>query len=144
VLALHPDWTPDQVKGALMVTAVRPAGITDWSIGVGEADAAAAAALDSPPAANAALDAFVGNDPVHGLGFDAPAWLAAATADASWANASWSDASWADASWSDASWSDASWADASWADASWADGADVDGVGPVPLATPADRAVLTG
>ena len=148
ILALHPDWTPDQVKGALMVTARRPDGISDWSIGVGEANAAAAAALDSPPVANAALDAFVGNDPVHGLGFDAPAWLAAATADASWAaaswsDASWSDASWSDASWSDASWSDASWSDASWADASWADGADVDGVGPVPLATPSDRAALT-
>ncbi len=141
LLAVHPDWTPDQVKGALMVTAQQSTGITNWAIGVGEVNASAAAARTSAPNANAALDRFLGNDPVKGLIFNAPSWLNVAKAsaswadaswaDASWADASWAEASWADASWTDASWADASWADASWADASWADAADVDGVGPV-------------
>jgi subtilisin family serine protease len=151
LLALHPNWTPDQVKGALMLTAKESARITNWAIGVGEANANDAAAVTAPPNPNAALNAFLTNDPANGLVFDAPAWVAAVTADASWsdaswsdaswsdaswANASWAEASWSDASWADASWADASWADASWADASWADGADSDGMGPVALVDP--------
>jgi len=146
LLALHPDWTPDQVKGALMLTANQSVGITNLAIGVGEVNANDAAAVDAPPNPNAALEQFLTNDPANGLVFNAPAWIAAATVDASWSDASWSDASWgaaswaaaswADASWTDASWADASWADASWADASWADGADGDGMGPVALVDP--------
>ena len=152
LLALHPGWTPDQVKGALMLTARQSSAITNWAIGVGEVNAGAAAALTSPPNPNAALDRFIGNDPAKGLTFNAPSWLSVAKAsaswadaswaDASWADASWAEASWADASWTDASWADASWADASWADASWADAADVDGVGPVATLDQANLATL--
>ena len=99
LLALHPDWTPDQVKGALMLTAKQSARITNWAIGVGEVYVNDAAAVTTPPNPNAALDAFLTNDPANGLVFDAPAWVAAVTADASWSDASWSDASWSDASW---------------------------------------------
>jgi serine protease AprX len=119
LLALHPDWTPDQVKGALMVSA---RALNDPSLtgGVGEVDAAAAAAVDSPPNPNGGLDAFVTTDPVTGQSaFSAASWAEAVASGASWAEASWAEASWADASWSSASWSSASWADASWADASW-------------------------
>lgn len=106
ILALHPDWSPDQVKGALMVAARPAPGLTNWEIGVGEVRAARAASVDSPPNPNAGLDQFVAADPVDGLAFDAPSWVNAVTSDASWSDASWSDASWSDASWSDASWSD--------------------------------------
>ena len=105
LLALHPDWTPDQVKGALMLTAKQSTGIDSWAIGVGEVDAGAAAALGTPPNPNAALDAFIASDPAAGLAFDATSWVSAVRSDASWSDASWSDASWSDASWSDASWS---------------------------------------
>ncbi len=150
LLALHPSWTPDQVKGALMLTARQSSGITNYAIGVGEVDAVDAAALTDPPNPNAALDGFLANDSSSGIQFDSTAWLSAVAAnaswsdaswsDASWADASWADASWADASWSDASWADASWADASWADASWADAADSDGMGPVALFDPSTDA----
>ncbi len=146
LLALHPEWTPDQVKGALMLTAKQSTGITNWAIGVGEVNVFGASSLSSAPNPNAALGAFLRSDSTGGLVFDAPSWTKVAKADASWADASWADASWADASWSeaswadaswtDASWADASWAEASWADASWADGADSDGAGPVPLVDP--------
>ena len=121
ILALHPDWSPDQVKGALMVAAKPAPSLSNWEIGVGEVRAAKAAGEVSPPNPNAGLDQFVGADPVNGLRFDAPSWVNTVTSDASWSDASWSDASWSDASWSDASWSDASWSDASWSDASWSD-----------------------
>jgi serine protease AprX len=119
LLALHPDWTPDQVKGALMLSA---RSLTDPHLtgGVGELDAAAAAAVDNPPNPNQSLDAFVTSDPVTGQpAFSSASWAEAVASDASWAEASWADASWADASWNEASWADASWNEASWAVASW-------------------------
>jgi serine protease AprX len=117
LLAQHPGWTPGEVKGALMATATPVAG--GLQAGVGEVDAAAAAALAAPPSADAALDAFVHADAAGEAVFDGDAWLAA-VADASWASASWASASWASASWASASWASASWASASWASASWA------------------------
>ena len=124
----HPDWTPDDVKGALMVTA-RPAQLADrYSLGAGLIDARAAIRVTRPPNPNRALLRFLIDDPAGGPVpvFDAASWDSASRSDASWDSASWADASWADASradvsWADASWADASWADASWTDASWAD-----------------------
>jgi serine protease AprX len=122
ILARHPNWTPDQVKGALMLTA-RPVPLaTPGSVGVGQLSAARAALLwTTPPNGNPEMQRFVTSSSSGGLSFDSASWAALVASDASWADASWADASWADASWSTASWADASWADASWADASWAD-----------------------
>jgi subtilisin family serine protease len=157
ILARHPGWTPDQVKGALMLTARSLPSAIPGSLGVGGVNAYRAAMLSSAPNPNLALRKFVASD----LRFDSASWLSTVQANASWADASWADASWAtaswsaaswadaswadaswaDASWADASWADASWADASWADASWADGAD-DGVGTQPPATSTAVAAL--
>jgi serine protease AprX len=124
LLALHPSWTPDQVKGALMLTAKSLPYAAPLSAGVGEVNAAAAVDLGSPPNPNLALNSFVVSaSGGSGKTFDAASWANAAKADASWANASWADASWASASWSNASWASASWSNASWASASWADAA---------------------
>jgi hypothetical protein len=122
LLALHPDWTPDQVKGALMLTARTLPNAAPLSAGVGEVSVAAAVLVANPPNPNLALNSFLVSDPAGGSGriFDAASWANAAQASASWANASWADASWASASWSSASWASASWASASWASASWA------------------------
>jgi serine protease AprX len=151
ILARHPGWTPDQVKGALMLTARPLSSATPGSLGVGGINAYKAATLNYAPNPNLALRKFVTSSGSGSeLRFDAASWLSAISANASWADASWADASWADASWSAASWADASWADASWADASWADaswadaswadsakedGADGDGDGSQPALT---------
>jgi serine protease AprX len=112
LLALHPTWTPDQVKGALMVSATRTsAGV---ALGVGELNALGAAGIQSPPNPNLSLLRFVG-----GAAFDASAWAAATRIQPAWDAASWSSASWTSASWSSASWSSASWSSASWSSASW-------------------------
>jgi serine protease AprX len=121
LLAQHPDWTPDQVKGALMVS-VASLDDPNFTGGVGEVDAGAAASVTDPPNPNEGLDAFIAADPVTGqLVFDSASWTATVEADASWTAASWSSASWARASWARASWSSASWSSASWARAAWAD-----------------------
>jgi len=122
LLALHPGWTPDQVKGALMVSAARTnAGL---ALGVGELDAFKAANVQTPPNPNLSLLRFVANGTFDSAGWtasvrNAPAWNAASWSSASWSSASWSSASWSSASWSSASWSSASWSSASWSSASW-------------------------
>jgi serine protease AprX len=120
LLALHPTWTPDQVKGALMLTAA-PTAASGYALGVGEVDAATALAVDNPPNPNAALAAFLVPDPAGGPTpvFDGPSWVAAAKADPAWSAASWGTASWGTASWGTASWGTASWGTAYWASASW-------------------------
>ena len=119
----HPSWTPDQVKGALMLTATHAPNARLGSLGVGEVDGDSANKLTTtPPNPNLALRQFVTADPAGGsaLVFDVASWANTASANASWANASWANASWANASWANASWANASWANASWANASWA------------------------
>ena len=123
LLALHPSWTPDQVKGALMSSAKALPSATPGSAGVGELKLDAAALITAPPNPNLALDSFLSPDPLGSSTpvFDAASWAEAARANAAWDSASWAEASWSAASWAEASWSDASWATASWAEASWAE-----------------------
>jgi serine protease AprX len=136
VLALNPRLSPDEVKGALLLSARSLHRAHTMAGGVGEVYANGAAAVSSPPNPNRALDTFLIPDPIGpGVVFDDAAWVEAILAspvwdsvswldgwaDASWSLVSWSDVSWSDVSWLDVSWSDVSWADVSWSDVSWAD-----------------------
>jgi len=123
ILARHPAFTPDQVKGALMLKARFIPEAPPGSAGVGELNAQRAADVTLPPNPNLGLNRFVVPDPAGGKTpvFAAASWTDAAKSDASWDSASWSDASWSDASWDAASWSDVTWSDVSWTDVSWTD-----------------------
>jgi serine protease AprX len=132
VLAKHPEFTPDQVKGALMVSTKDVDGAALGSVGVGEIQMGKAALQNRPPNPNKALNQYVKSDLLTGeKSFDAVSWLDAAKSDVSWDSVSWADVSWADAAWNTVSWADVSWAsvswadnvlaDVSWADVSWAD-----------------------
>jgi serine protease AprX len=114
LLALHPDWTPGQVKGALMLTAAQSTRAIPFSLGVGLVDGKAALAVSTPPDANAALAPFVVPDPAGSSVFDAAAWQATVQGSASWGTASWGTASWGTASWGTASWGTTYWSSASW------------------------------
>ena len=116
ILARHPDWGPDQVKGALMLTSNYLGNVGSQAAGVGEIDAAFAASLDfTPPDPNENLNTFVTTDPATGAkAFDQASWSSTVASDASWTSASWSSASWSSASWNSASWTSASWNSASW------------------------------
>jgi serine protease AprX len=118
VLGFHPNWTPDLVMGAHLLTAQPTAA--GMALGVGELNAKAATQVASPPNPNLALNDFVESDGAGGLVFDSASWASTATANASWNQASWNQASWSSASWASASWNSASWAQASWSSASWA------------------------
>jgi serine protease AprX len=125
VLARRPNLTPDQVKGALMLTARHVGDADPGQAGVGEINAERAATVGYIPNPNAALNRFLirtssgsGSDVTT---FDAASWESTARASVSWDSVSWSDASWQSASWQSVSWSDASWQSASWTDVSWSD-----------------------
>jgi serine protease AprX len=121
ILARRPDWTPDQVKGALMATARHVGEAAPGQAGVGEINADRAASLRSVPNPNAALNKYLLKPSSGSPSFDAASWQSAAQANVSWDSVSWSDASWNSASWNSASWQSVSWSDASWNSASWTD-----------------------
>ena len=115
ILARHPGWTPDQVKGALMLTSNYLGSVSGFAGGVGEIDGAVASTMDGPPNPNEGLYQFVSTDPVSGRpAFNAASWANYLSTGASWAQASWGEASWGEASWNAASWGEASWNAASW------------------------------
>jgi serine protease AprX len=119
ILARHPGWTPDQVKGALMLTA-RYLPNAGWAAGVGEVDAAAASAVAAPPNPNENLNTFVVSDPATGAPtFDDTTWAATVSSNANWSSANWSSANWSSANWSSANWSSANWGSANWGSANW-------------------------
>jgi serine protease AprX len=121
LLGAHPNWTPDQVKGALMLGASALPKATQFSGGVGELNLKTSLNLKTdPPNPNLALNAFLIPDPRGGAVpvFDGGSWLSAAT-NAAWTNAAWTNASWGSASWGSASWGSAAWSSASWGSASW-------------------------
>jgi serine protease AprX len=125
MLGVHPTWSPDQVKGELMRSAVALDAAAPASLGVGEVNLYRAIrspiVFSDPPNPNLGLEQFLTVAPVRSRlpVFDVRRWIDVASADASWNSASWSSASWSSASWSSASWSSASWTSASWASASW-------------------------
>jgi serine protease AprX len=122
LLGMHPDWTPDQVKGELMRSATPLDRAVPLSDGVGEVNIQKAVGdKGTPPNPNAALNTFLAPDPDGGPYpvFDSASWLKVAQANASWNTASWADASWNTASWSSASWHSASWNTDSFLSASW-------------------------
>jgi serine protease AprX len=124
ILAKHPTWTPDQVKGALMLRArfVPEEGL-GGAAGVGEVNASRSADVTNPPNPNAALNRYLVADP-KGSGtpvFDSVSWTDVARANVFWDSVSWADVTWSDASWSSVSWADVTWSDVSWADVTWSD-----------------------
>jgi hypothetical protein len=127
ILTKHPEFTPDQVKGALLLSAKPVDDAAPGSVGVGKLQAGKATSINTPPNPNLGLDKFLKTDPLGGSVpvFDAVSWHSAAASDVSWNSVSWNSVSWHDASfdavsWSSVSWSSVSWHDVSWNDVSWA------------------------
>jgi subtilisin family serine protease len=113
ILARNPGFSPDQVKGALMVTA-RHLPAHDPGAGVGEIDLAAAAKVASPPNPNENLYAFVVNG-----SFDATAWSAHVRSQANWTQANWTAANWTVSNWVSSNWVSSNWVASNWVSANW-------------------------
>jgi serine protease AprX len=125
ILARHPSFTPDQVKGALMATARRIPGASRLEQGRGEVNAVRAVAIGAPPNPNSGLNAFVVADASGGSvpAFDASAWYDALRSDSAWDSSAWNDSAWNDSAWNDSAWLDSAWNDSAWLDSAWLDSA---------------------
>ncbi|HSL64658.1 MAG TPA: S8 family serine peptidase [Gaiellaceae bacterium] len=122
LLAVRPWWTPDQVKGALMLRA-RPLAGQGTRAGVGEVDLYGSVYTSSPGNPNANLYQFVGTDSSGSPRFDGEAWAASVSSSSTWSTAAWSEAAWSEAAWSEAAWAEAAWSEAAWSEAAWAEAA---------------------
>lgn len=121
ILARHPNFTPDQVKGALMMTA-RPTPVAaPMSTGVGALAADKAVEVNNPPNPNLALSQYVGPDPAGGSVpvFDEATWTTDALSNPMWDAATWTTATWTTATWTTATWATATWTTATWVSATW-------------------------
>ena len=121
LLAAHPEWTPDQVKGALMLTAEPLARARPRSAGVGALSAARAAAAVDPPNPNLALQRFLVPDPSGGSTpvFDAAGWTTVAQSDPAWASVAWGSVAWGSAAWSSVAWGSVAWGSVAWGSVAW-------------------------
>jgi serine protease AprX len=121
LLAAHPGWSPDQVKGALMLSAEALPSAPLRSVGVGAVNVARAAAVVDPPNPNLALGEFLVPDPAGGPTqvFDFDSWTTAVESDAAWGSAAWGSAAWGSAAWGSAAWGSAAWGSAAWGSAAW-------------------------
>jgi serine protease AprX len=121
LLAVHPGWTPDQVKGALMLTAEPLPRTKARSVGVGALDAAKAVAVDHPPNPNLALNGFLIVDPTGGSPavFDSDRWTSAVQTDPAWASVAWGSVAWGSAAWSSVAWGSVAWGSVAWGSVAW-------------------------
>ncbi len=121
ILAAHPAYTPDQVKGALMASSLATSA-QPFSLGIGEIDAIGAIGVTDPPNPNAALEQFLTTDASGATVFDADAWMGTAQIDPNWASAnrsSWCSSNWSSSNWSSSSWSSSNWSSSSWSSSNW-------------------------
>jgi serine protease AprX len=117
LLAAHPSWTPDQVKGALMLTAEPLPLAKERSVGVGAVRVAAAAQVADPPNPNAALAPFVDTDPTPV--FNADRWTSAVEANPAWSSVAWGSVAWGSAAWSSVAWGSVAWGSVAWGSVAW-------------------------
>ncbi|HEY5473759.1 MAG TPA: S8 family serine peptidase, partial [Candidatus Limnocylindrales bacterium] len=129
LLALHPELTPDQVKGALMLGSEQTPAATAGSLGAGELNVARSASLlgGTLPNPNAALNSFLAyNWSVSPIPyFDGDKWTTTISANSSWDSASWEAKWWTSASqeakwWTSVAWETKWWTSVSTIDSAWA------------------------
>jgi serine protease AprX len=117
LLAAHPSWTPDQVKGALMASTTILGG---GGTGAGEVNAVAASGLAAPPNPNQGLEAFVRSDPETGQAvFDPRAWATTVKASSAWTSSAWTSSAWTSSAWTSSAWTSSAWTSSAWTSSAW-------------------------
>jgi serine protease AprX len=134
------NWTPDQVKAALIAggrpIAFEPAtaqgaglvdvaNAADASPGSAQQTWESASGRGSIEGSRGSMHSTIGGDTVRGdrdawgRQFDSNGWASASWSGSSWSGSSWSGSSWSGSSWSGSSWSGSSWSGSSWSGSSW-------------------------
>lgn len=107
------SWKPDQVKGALMLT-TNYLSSQGLSLGVGEINGEAAAAVSNPPNPNENLYQFVSSNE-----FDAAAWAAHVSANSNWTASNWTASNWTASNWTASNWTASNWTASNWVSSNW-------------------------
>jgi serine protease AprX len=119
ILAKHPTWTPDQVKGALMLGASRLANDSQHAGGVGEVNIARSVSLAAAPNPNARLDSYLTTDSSGNTVFDGTKWEYALKGATDWSTTDWSTTDWSTTDWSTTDWSTTDWSATDWSATDW-------------------------
>jgi hypothetical protein len=114
ILARNPSFTPDEVKGALMVSASALSREPSFAAGVGELNLAAAVSVSAPPNPNENLYAFV-SDGV----FNADAWATHVSTSSNWTASNWTASNWTAANWTVSNWTASNWVASNWVSSNW-------------------------
>jgi serine protease AprX len=131
VFQWHPDWSPDNVKWAL----IAKKGAHPRNSNIGALSLSSSYNISgSPNRANQGVPALVcapGAKCVTGSTvastWDSSSWSSSSWSSSSWSSSSWSSSSWAAyADWTSSSWSSSSWSSSSWSSTSWSGAADDD------------------
>ena len=113
LLARNSGWSPDQVKGALMLTTSYNPSF-GLQMGVGEINAAAAAGVSNPPNPNENLYKFVSSNE-----FDSAAWAAYVSTNANWTASNWTASNWTASNWVSSNWTASNWTASNWVSSNW-------------------------
>jgi serine protease AprX len=144
-LSKYPKATPDQVKYALMQSAVAPDSVKQLYTGLGVPDVGkalgfrpanlvglpyqqaptGATGLGSLEAARGSAHVssndvvLNGEQDIFGQAWNAPSWAAASAAGSAWTGGTYNGHSWTGSSWSGHSWTGMTWDGHSWTDNDW-------------------------
>jgi serine protease AprX len=125
VLQLHPDWSPDAVKYALVSQSrsLKEGALTSLFLG-------SVVNLKAPTGlANQGLSSLVclpgasclteSSGSTIASTWDSSSWTSSSWTSSSWTSSSWTSSSWTSSSWTSSSWTSSSWTSSSWTSSSW-------------------------
>ena len=146
LIQARPELTPDQVKAALMKTAIKIPSELAMAQGSGRVQLAAAMTADPGPAVqqtsvatglgsieasrggrnvqvdcrnDGTIDVIVGEIDVRCEPWTGSSWTGSSWTGSSWTGSSWTGSSWTGSSWTGSSWTGSSWTGSSWTGGSW-------------------------
>ena len=144
VVAAHPDWTPDQVKHALVSTAEPVASGTAFGQGAGRAQLARALAAAPGPTSwqtgtatgLGSIEASRGGSHVEVVcpGASTPtllvgevdarceAWTGSKWTGSKWTGSKWTGSKWTGSKWTGSKWTGDAWTRSTWTGSSWSGG----------------------
>ena len=116
---LHPDWSPDAVKGVLVKK-----GRSVKNSSIKALDVANATDVSGPTLANQGVPALVcaPGSSCLSSGTVASSWNSSSWTSSSWTSSSWTSSSWNSSSWTSATLLSSSWTSSSWVSSSWTAG----------------------
>jgi len=117
IFQAHPDWSPDEVKYALIerakslgrndITALSVWRVANLNKPKGRANQGVASLVCGPGMTCLSGSTIAAN-------WDSSSWTSSSWTSSSWTSSSWTSSSWTSSSWTSSSWTSSSWTSSSW------------------------------